>query len=74
MQVGEFANSITVCSFANKFSHPYENVCTLTGKSFSEALILESTNPQYDKILFIELQVQYMKIARSQHAQNMLCT
>ena len=29
-----------------------------TGKSFSEALILASTNPQYDKRLFIELQVQ----------------
>ena len=26
-----------------------------TGKSFSEALILASTNPQYDKRLFIEL-------------------
>ena len=25
-----------------------------TGKSFSEALILESVNPQYDEILFIE--------------------
>ena len=25
------------------------------GKSFSEALILASTNPQYDKILFMEL-------------------
>ena len=36
---------------------------TFTGKSFSEALILASTNPQYDKRLFIELQ-----------AQNMLCT
>ena len=45
-----------------------------TGKSFSEALILESTNPQYDKRLFIELQVQYMKIASSELAQNMLCT
>ena len=32
----------------------------ITGKSFSEALILTSTNPQYDKRLFIELQVQYM--------------
>ena len=32
----------------------------LTGKSFSEALILASTNPQYDKKLFIDLQVQYM--------------
>ena len=26
-----------------------------TGKSFSEALILASTNPQYDKRLFMEL-------------------
>ena len=26
-----------------------------TGKSFSEALILESTNPQYDKTVFIDL-------------------
>ena len=38
-----------------------------TGKSFSEALILASTNPQYDRRLFIELQVQYMKIASSEH-------
>ena len=41
-----------------------------TGKSLSEALILASTNPKYDKGLFIELQVQYMKIT----AQNMLLT
>ena len=34
-------------------------------KSFSEALILASTNPQYDDRLFIELQVQYMKIPSS---------
>ena len=27
----------------------------ITGKSFSEALFLASTNPQYDKRLFIEL-------------------
>ena len=45
-----------------------------TGKSFSEALILNSfINPKYEKRLFVELQVQYMKIASSQHAQNMLC-
>ena len=31
-----------------------------TSKSLSEALILESTNPQYDKRLFIELPVQHM--------------
>ena len=32
-----------------------------TGKSLSEALILGSTNPQYDKRLFIDLPIQYMK-------------
>ena len=45
-----------------------------TGKSFSEALILASTNPQYDKRLFIDLRVQYMKIPNSEHVENMLCT
>ena len=40
---------------------------TFTGKSFSEAIILASTNPQYDKRLFIELQVQYMKTTSSEH-------
>ena len=42
-----------------------------TGKSLSEALIFASTNPQYDYRLFIELQVQYMKIASCNY---MLCT
>ena len=37
----------------------------VTGKYLSEALILASTNPQYDDRLFIELQVQYMKIPSS---------
>ena len=36
-----------------------------TGKSLSEALIFALTNPQYDNRLFIELQVQYMKIPNS---------
>ena len=36
-------------------------------KSFSEAFILASTNPQYDKRLFIESPVQYMKIPSSEH-------
>ena len=44
------------------------------GKSLSEALIFASTNPQYDDRLFIELRVQYMKIASSEHGQNILCT
>ena len=46
----------------------------LTGKSMSEALIFASTNPQYDNKLFIELQVQYMKIPSSEDGENMLCT
>ena len=36
-----------------------------TGKSLLEALIFALINPQYDKRLFIELQVQYMKIPSS---------
>ena len=42
-----------------------------TGKYLSEALILVSTNPQYDYRLFIELRVQYMKIPSSEHVENM---
>ena len=45
-----------------------------TGKSMSEALIFASTNPQYDNILFIELQIQYMKILSSEDGENMWCT
>jgi hypothetical protein len=47
---------------------------TSTGKSLSEALIFESTNPQNNDRLIIELQVQYMKIPRSEHRENILCT
>ena len=42
----------------------YEKLVYITGKSFSEELILASTNPQYNIRLlveFIELQAQYMK-------------
>ena len=38
-----------------------------TGKSFSEVLILASTNPQYDKRLSIELPLQYMKTPSLEH-------
>ena len=44
---------------------------SVTGKSLLEAFILASTNPQYDKRLFNELQVQYMKIQSSEHGENM---
>ena len=43
------------------------NLVFITGNSFSEALILASTNPQYDKRLFIKLWDQYMKIPSSEH-------
>ena len=38
---------------------------TNTGKSLSEALIFASANPKFNDRLFIELQVQYMKIPSS---------
>ena len=38
-----------------------------TGRSFSEVLILATTNPQYDKRLSIKLPIQYMKISSSEH-------
>ena len=40
------------------------------GKLFSEALILASTNPQYDKRLFLKIPVQYIKIASSGHLKR----
>ena len=44
-----------------------------TGKFLSEALILSSINPQYDKRLFTDLPVQYMKTTSSEHGENMMC-
>ena len=44
-----------------------------TGKSFSEALIPASTNPQYDKRLLIDLPVQYMKTTSSEHVVYINC-
>ena len=45
-----------------------------TGEYFSEALILASTIPQYDKRLFTKLQIQYMKIASSEHVLYINCS
>ena len=39
-------------------------------QKMSEALIFASTNPQYDDRLFIELQVQYMKIPSSNQGRT----
>ena len=43
-----------------------------TGKSLLEALILRSTNPQYDKRFFIDLPVQYMKIPGSNLGEHVV--
>ena len=53
----------------------------ITGKSFSEALILASVNPQYDKRLFIEFPEKYkfrtccvQKLFFCFDIQNNICT
>ena len=46
---------------------------SFTGKSFSDALITASTNPQYGKRLFIDLPVQYMKTTSSKHVLYINC-
>ena len=48
-----------------------ERLLNGTGKSVSEALILESVNPQYDYILFIDLQLQKNK--NSEHGVYINC-
>ena len=44
-----------------------------TGKSVSEALILESVNPQYDDRLFINLRVLYKENTNSGHVVYKHC-
>ena len=39
----------------------------------SEALILAATNPQYDKRLFIDLRVHYMKTTSLEHVVYTYC-
>ena len=44
----------------NNYSKKFKQIYIIfTGKSFSEALILASVNPQYDKRLFIEFPEKY---------------
>ena len=50
-----------------KYLKPY------SGKSLLEALILASTNPKYNKKMFIDLPVQYMKTTSSEHVVYMNC-
>ena len=57
LEVGEQAKLLPDLSFAN-------SLCT--GKSFSEVLILASTNPQYDKTKRLSIELS----AESQFGQN----
>ena len=52
---------------------PGNQIIVRTGKSFLEALILASTTPQYDKRLFIDLPVLYMKTTCSEHVVYINC-
>ena len=46
------------CKIAEKFLLPFQPNLII-GKSFSEALILATVNPQYDKRLFVEFSKKY---------------
>ena len=76
--VGVFCNR-SVCLIDYPSNHGFKTKDWIsddyvsTGKSFSEALILATTNPQYDKILFIDLPVQYMKTTSSEHVVYINC-
>ena len=59
--------SIWIYSKKRNFTDIFHTISVSTGKSLSEALILGSTNQQYDKRLFIDLPVQYMKTTSSEH-------
>ena len=50
-------NKCSICgeTFESRFLNMEHVATNHTGKSFSEALILASTKPQYDKRLFMEL-------------------
>ena len=54
------------------FSKKFSFICT--GKSLLEDINPVSTNPKYDKRLFIDLPIQYMKTTSSKQGENMLCT
>ena len=54
LQRGPWVEPFRQCNSRNIFLSYLKDTAD-TGKSFSEALILASTNPQYDKRLFMEL-------------------
>ena len=67
--------SILVWGLFIHWHHPlFETFKSIhAGKSVSEALILESVNPQYDDRLFIDLQFQYKKNTSSEHVVYKNC-
>ena len=69
----QVTNSDTEVAFISNILRKTTEV-TGTGKSLLEALIFASTNPQYDNRLFIELQVQHMKIPSSCCVQKLFLT
>ena len=70
----DFISALTTLINEKNWQLLHSFVILYTGKSFSEPHILASTNPQYDKRLFIELPVQYMKITSSEHVVYINCS
>ena len=67
---------IETCKTQERKSRPGRGSSELmfrTGKSFSEALILESVNPQYDDRLFIDSWLQYKKNTSWEHVVYKNC-
>ena len=65
---GKVTKLVVHSRFIDDRSYTVKKTFPLTGKSFSEALIRASVNPQYDESFFIELGTRRIQ------AQNMLCT
>ena len=63
----------TQSSYNQHYKENHEGIIENKGKSLSEALILTSTNPQYDKRLFIDLSVHYIKTTSSEHVVYTNC-
>ena len=68
----QVTNSDTEVAFISNILRKTTEV-TGTGKSLLEALILAATNPHYDKRLFIDLPIQYIKTISSEHVVYINC-
>ena len=73
LNIQSWPQGADLCLFQNQNCLRNPNLVSkqsITDKSIPGVLILASTNPQYDKILSIELPVQHMKIPSSEHGEN----